>query len=420
MSKGNMLLGHARGKVGDLVFSRANGQQIVRSRAAVVKNPQTESQMVQRIILNTVAQAYSRMRAITDHSFEGVQAGQKTMSLFLRKNIDSLRSIIAKEIADGGDFDGVWAFTPIGDNGYAPNAYIISQGSLPAVPVAVDSATKGSIALAENTYQGVLDAFGLLRGDQLTFVATHGSNMGNQTFYFARVILDPVDANGVQLPLSTAFIGAENNIVSPNPRNEGVFSSLTFADSKISFGFSTKSMTGAAVIVSRKNNDGSWLRSNASMTIRWENLAGFLYSMQECLDMFAAGGFDTINDRYLNNAGKGAIAGQGGNTFTTETKSGDTVTLVALRQGTGALANYIVAVDRAGNEYVIYDEDAMSHEYHKYLTSMVGYAQDAWLGVASEATTNANTIDIDNFTSDFAEWLVSAGASYTILIYKVD
>lgn len=414
MSKGNMLLGHARGKVGDLVFSRANGQQIVRSRAAVVKNPQTESQMVQRIILNTVAQAYSRMRAITDHSFEGVQAGQKTMSLFLRKNIDSLRSIIAKEIADGGDFDGVWAFTPIGDNGYAPNAYIISQGSLPAVPVAVDSATKGSIALAENTYQGVLDAFGLQRGDQLTFVATHGSNMGNQTFYFARVILDPVDANGVQLPLSTAFIGAENNIVSPNPRNEGVFSSLTFADSKISFGFSTKSMTGAAVIVSRKNNDGSWLRSNASMTIRWENLAGFLYSMQECLDMFAAGGFDTINDRYLNNAGKGAIAGQGGNAITVDTKAGEAVTLVGLRQGTGDLANYIVAVDRSGNQYAIKNEDATSVGYNKYMTSLEGPVGNAWAGVATEAITNNNTVVVEEYKDSLGQWIVSSGASWLI------
>ena len=71
MSKGNMLLGHARGKVGSLVFSRANGKQIVRSRAEVVKNPRTEQQMVQRIMLNTIAQAYSQMKAITDHSFQG-------------------------------------------------------------------------------------------------------------------------------------------------------------------------------------------------------------------------------------------------------------------------------------------------------------------------------------------------------------
>ena len=76
----------------------------MRSRAEVVKNPQTEKQMVQRIILNTIAQAYSRMSPITDHSFEGIQTGQASMSFFMHRNMDSLRQKVANEIQAGGDF----------------------------------------------------------------------------------------------------------------------------------------------------------------------------------------------------------------------------------------------------------------------------------------------------------------------------
>ena len=93
MSKGNMLLGHARGKVGSLVFSRANGKQIVRAKADVVANPQTEAQVIQRIMLNTVAQAYSKMASICDHSFQGVQKGAKSMSYFMKVNLNKLRQV---------------------------------------------------------------------------------------------------------------------------------------------------------------------------------------------------------------------------------------------------------------------------------------------------------------------------------------
>lgn len=307
-----MLLGHARGKVGDLVFSRSNGQQVVRARAAVVKNPQTESQMIQRVILNTVAQAYSRMQAITDHSFEGVQQGQKTMSIFLRKNLQGLRTKIANEIASGGELANVVAFTPIGQNGFAANDFIVSQGSLPEIVLENTSANNFQVNIGGTTYGDVLTTLGLKRGDQLTFICTQGSSMVNTTFHYARVILDPKSADGTDAPLTTPLV-ANGAINLPSSRNEGDFSTLAVSDAGVltfTLGLASAIQQSGAIIASRQKSDGSWMRSNATMQVK-SGVLGFLLSMQDCLDALTDDAFGTENPLYLNNAGTANLASAG-------------------------------------------------------------------------------------------------------------
>lgn len=312
MSKGNMLLGQARGKVGSLVFARVGGKQVTRAKAEVVKNPQTETQMISRIILNTVAQAYSNFQPIVDHSYEGVPKGQKSMSKFMKKNIDALRSKIAQYIADGYDYDAVDAFTPIGDNTLYPNNYIMSSGSLPVVRPNFDlnSSIKAGLELSANTYQAVIDDFGLQRGDQLTFIACENVAAGKTGFFFTRVILDPTNADGSSADMSVPFIGADNAINLPSPRNEGSFGMLVYETDHVEWNIksATGAMYSAGIIVSRKNTDGSWLRSNCEMLTNDNATTGVLPSLQYCLDLFYAGGIDALSDMYLNNAGRGRLA----------------------------------------------------------------------------------------------------------------
>lgn len=304
-----MLLGHARGKVGDLVFSRVNGQQVTRARAAVVKNPQTQAQMIQRILLNTIIQAYSRMSEICDHSWEGVPVGQKSMAVFMRKNLNALRTRVAADFESGHQFDEMYAFAPLGSNAFTMNSYIISSGSLPAVTVDCDAATGGSVAIVkqgdELTYQDVIDALGLQRGDQLTFIGQEAWTDGRAAFKFARVILDPHDSEGAVLPLDTPFLDGQA-INAPSPRNEGEEVSFTYNNGNLIFSFGVGTTFGAAIIVSRQKADGTWMRSNAQITLEEAmpyTLIGS-YSLQECLDLFEAGGFDLQSDRYLNNAAR--------------------------------------------------------------------------------------------------------------------
>lgn len=306
--KGNILLGQARGKLGDMVFSRTNGQQVARARAQQVKNPRTEKQMIQRIILNTIAQAYSAMQPICDHSFEGVAAGQASMSFFMRKNMDALRAKIAQELNNGYDFDSIFSFSPINSNQLVPNVYLIAKGTLPSIDASVSGSTTGQIALSANTYEALISEYGLQRGDQITFVAMQGTNADALKFYFARVILDPKNADGTDAPLSSALV-ADGAVNLPSPRNEGSFNTLTFADGELSFNFSAQNLNAVAVIVSRQKNDGTWMRSNASFTLNDAAISGWYPSLQDCLNLIASGGIDTLSDYYLNNSGTGALAG---------------------------------------------------------------------------------------------------------------
>lgn len=304
MSKGNMLLGHARGKVGSLVFSRSNGQQVTRAKADVVANPQTEAQTIQRIFLNTCAQAYSNMSAIVDHSFEGVKKGQDCMSFFMKANLNAIRTRVAQLIADGYTKEEIFEFSPLGSNFFAPNAYLISKGKLPSVAVVDASAdAEMKFALSANTYEGVINDYGLQRGDQLTFCLLVSDGNGNQSFKFARVILDPKESDGTDADLSTEFVNG-GAFVKPNPLNEGVIGALTYGNSAVTFGEASGYLRAAAVIVSRKGENDEWQRSTTYLALN-ESSADVQYSLQYCIDIFQSGGIVTENPRYLNNAVRG-------------------------------------------------------------------------------------------------------------------
>lgn len=306
-----MLLGHARGKVGSLVFSRSNGQQVTRAKAETIKNPQTQKQVVQRIILNTIAQAYSRMSAITDHSFEGKTTAQDNMSAFMKRNMNDMRSRISSEVESGSSFEEIYDFVPIGQSWMAYNRLVISAGALPKV--GVQSVTAGTGALtapvAANTYQGVIDAFNLQRGDQLTFVCWVEDARANRYFHFARVILDPTDADGTKLPMSTEFItnGAINK---PSPKNEGNFAILSWSANGILFSVGNSTCAAAAVIVSREKADGTWARSEATLELdeTYIEEQGDGINLQYAIDKFYENGIGLDNDKFLNNAAKGTKA----------------------------------------------------------------------------------------------------------------
>lgn len=445
MSKGNMLLGHARGKVGDLVFSRVNGQQVTRARAAVVKNPQTEAQMIQRIMLNTVIQAYSRMSEICDHSFEGVPVGQQSMSVFMKRNLAYLRQYVSDAVnLDGFTFDDLYAFSPIGSNEFTMNPFIISTGSLPSVTIADISALNGAkVAVIASgsipTYEDVITSLGLQRGDQLTFISQEAWTDRRAAFNFARVILDPRDAEGNQLPLTTAFLDG-TSINMPNPRNEGAEINYSYAGGFLTFNRSDNSQFGAAVIVSRQKSDGSWLRSNTSITLvaGTAQLVGSR-SLQECLDLFAAGSIDVANPLYLNNARRvtgASTRSDGGFSLSRKTWAvganmntggvDSDLTVVAARLTTINNNPIVIVTDLEGNDYGLYNNNTYNPAYSKYLKAMDGNATSAWADIDPEHSGNdeVNSLSVpvlgvyeptdDRAVTEFTNWLASQGVNPSV------
>ncbi len=56
-----------KGKLAGATVYQQNGETVMRE-VVTPNNPKTEKQNVQRIIIHTVMQAYSKLKAITDHS----------------------------------------------------------------------------------------------------------------------------------------------------------------------------------------------------------------------------------------------------------------------------------------------------------------------------------------------------------------
>lgn len=91
------------GKVGNVVFRKAGKQNIVSQRPASVKNPRTDMQQRQRAYIKTVSSAYSVLKPICDHSFEGVAYGAKSMQFFYKKNyvhVKNNKKVVLKNSSD--------------------------------------------------------------------------------------------------------------------------------------------------------------------------------------------------------------------------------------------------------------------------------------------------------------------------------
>lgn len=124
------ILQGASGKVGGVVARKGrNGKTILATYQPNVKNPQTNKQMAQRIILATVGQAVSYLTPIIDHSWEGVAVGALSKEYFRKRNLAQLRSKAAYAFSHPSELGDVFMTTK-NINALIPNAYVISKGSL--------------------------------------------------------------------------------------------------------------------------------------------------------------------------------------------------------------------------------------------------------------------------------------------------
>lgn len=293
MSKGNLFLGTASGKVGDVVFSRQGGEQIARVRNRSPKNPQTPLQMAQRVIMSTVGKAYSLMAPIADHAFQGRAEGTQCQSRFTELNIALLRRAAADALNDGSAEAIITSqatnFNGKGDSLVALNPFIISEGSLPSPRL---QAAAGGVGIrlgiqtspSAVTYGNIINALGAQRGDQLTIVllTTDQSKAGVDAgfangFHFCRIILDPSKGDLTTPFLQTPGSGDTNYYVNkPNAKNEGSVNfeigSGTGEDILIplvdGIGVNTTQYGEGAIgaILSRKSGE-VWQRSTSALVI---------------------------------------------------------------------------------------------------------------------------------------------------------
>ena len=296
------------GKVGNVVFRKAGKQNIVSQRPASVKNPRTDMQQRQRAYIKTVSSAYSVLKPICDHSFEGVAYGADSMNFFKKENY--------KIVSSNGK-----AVLKNSSNVVVESALLISKGSIiwnerfdlfgQIADLTQYLNSKGIANISELSFCQFLEALNLKRGDQITVVSLKNADryfespdgLVGQTasdMYFSRYVLEGRNDNDkafVKIGASSEYYTLNATILSE--KSELNAKALLLAKKKgvLEVGSSRGSIGKMyTAIISRKNGD-NWLRSTATLQLSGYTMERF--DIDEVLPSYSP----TV-ERYLNNAEK--------------------------------------------------------------------------------------------------------------------
>lgn len=245
---------YLRGRVGSDVYSigrdsKGKKQQVVRSLAESVSNPQTSSQMRGRMILSTIAQALAVLRPIVDHSFDNVIGAQANLSEFTSRNYGLIKADIAAHPASGNAF-GLVAYK---EKGAKQGCYVISDGqaTIPAALVLTKASGIIAITLPSDavTVAGLKSALGMSSEEYFTLVGLTTTGAAN----YERFRVNPTLADDTAITSSNIgdIFGVEGNAVA----------SIAIAANVISI--TLASVAGdCAVIISKKAN-GKYIHNEA-------------------------------------------------------------------------------------------------------------------------------------------------------------
>lgn len=258
MAQSKGFFGLRKGSTKNFTFSTLDGKQITKERVYDVKNPRSENQMRQRMLMTTVGAAYKMLKSIADHSFEGYTSGMQCMRQFNSRNLKRFKQAAAAK--------GSVAFNEYKDGDINPLPFILASGSLPGFIFTFDGESNLQIVgEKENadfaTAEGIYAALGVQRNDLITFctVIGEGTTLNSvysykaERFNIVRLYCDKSGA--VTNPADAFTISTNNDQASISMSTAG--NAITIKTGEADFG---------AVIQSRKNDSG-WLRSDAVMIV---------------------------------------------------------------------------------------------------------------------------------------------------------
>lgn len=268
MAKGNLFLGQAKGKVGSVVFSRAYGQQITRTKPTSVRNPKTIGQNTQRAILATIAKEAALLTPIVDHSFANVAYGAESVRHFRKINMGILRNMLLSSVGTNYNLSAKGANA-------VPNALKVSEGNLPAFSSAYQSNAvsfyqAGAMEdIAEVTVEQFRAAYPYIQaGDQLTLVKlvkTSGTLVDGDAAFALKVDRMVIAPNAFDDPssemINDEFFINQSKLDMTKTTNPEMLTALSGAGGN-GLGCTTDSdNTYAAVLILSRKVNNVWQRS---------------------------------------------------------------------------------------------------------------------------------------------------------------
>ena len=265
MAQSKGFFGLRKGSTKNFTFSTLDGKQITKDRVFDVKNPRTESQMRQRMLMTSVGAAYKFLKSIADHSFEGYTSGMQCMRQFNSRNLNRFKQAAAAK--------GSVAFNEYKDGDINPMPFILASGSLPGFIFSFDGESHLQIVgEKENadfaTAEGIYAALGVQRNDLITFCSVIGEGSTTNGVYSYKaerfnIVRLYCDKSGAVSKPADAFTISTNN-------DQASISMSTTANA---ITIKTGAADFGAVIQSRKGNSG-WLRSDAVMIVAEDVISG--------------------------------------------------------------------------------------------------------------------------------------------------
>lgn len=262
MAQSKSFFGLRKGSTKSLTFQVLNGKQITKDRVFNVKNPQTISQMNQRALMATTIRAYSSLKTICDHSFEDFEVGAKTMSEFIKLNLNRLKLFVPNINV-----------TEYKSQVYVNNNYIVSRGTIKPLECTLQQVNSerfnyystGKVAGETMTYEELANACGLKQDGMITIML-----VANGDLYWVRIKFTEAIMS-TQISFDTNLI---NQIQEVDPEAvEGNAVELAddislIKDSKdksiVKIKVKLNQNECAACILSQKY-EGKWRRSNAEL-----------------------------------------------------------------------------------------------------------------------------------------------------------
>lgn len=189
MARSKSFFGLRRGSTKSHTYSILNGQQITKDRVQTVANPKTQKQQFQRAIMATVMAAYSEMKAIEDHAFQGKKKGSENQREFMSRNLVAMRNAFLQYQSEGtaAASQKFWAVGPKTPT-VLPCEWIISHGTMEEQTfLTYEDGDFSFRTLNFNGYteesggfSGTLgdlaDSLGILPGMQITFICINATN----------------------------------------------------------------------------------------------------------------------------------------------------------------------------------------------------------------------------------------------------
>lgn len=189
MAKSKSFFGLRRGSTKSHTYSILNGQQITKDRVQTVANPKTQKQQFQRAIMATVMAAYSEMKEIEDHAFQGKKKGSENQREFMSRNLVAMRNAFLQYqdnnvVVANQKYFAVGPKTPT----VLPAEWILSHGTMEEqtfltyedgdhffyTPNLVSYRSVGGGL--QSTVGEIAADFGIVPGMQITFLCVNATN----------------------------------------------------------------------------------------------------------------------------------------------------------------------------------------------------------------------------------------------------